>query len=87
MNEHTGSSNCKSMLGNLSDFIDGDLETELCSEIETHLSSCENCRIVVDTLKKTVELYRQTSEPVDIPIEVRQRLFQKLNLDPMPGEK
>ena len=80
MNEHNGFSNCKSMLENLSDYIDGDLQAELCKEIEQHISGCENCRIVVDTLKKTVELYKQTSEPVDLPIEVRQRLYKKLKL-------
>jgi anti-sigma factor (TIGR02949 family) len=80
MDDHNESSNCKSMLGNLSNYIDGDLQAELCEEIEQHLNGCENCRIVVNTLKKTVELYKHTSEPVDLPIEVRQRLYAKLKL-------
>ena len=45
---------CKSLLGSLSDYVDGTAQEEICRELEEHLSDCENCRIVVDTLKKTV---------------------------------
>ena len=80
MDEHLISHNCKNLLGNLSDYIDGDLQAELCSELEEHLAGCEDCRIVINTLKKTVELYRQTSEEVILPEAVRERLYLKLNL-------
>lgn len=81
MSEHTHSPHCKQLLGNLSDYIDGQLQDELCIELEQHLKDCDNCRIVVNTLRKTVELYKQTNEPVDLPDEVRERLYHKLNLD------
>jgi hypothetical protein len=41
---------------------------------------CENCRIVVDTLRKTVLLYQQNSQPASVPAEVRERLYRKLDL-------
>ena len=47
-------------MGNLSEFIDGELQAELCAELEQHLEGCDNCRIVVNTLRKTIELYKQT---------------------------
>lgn len=72
---------CRKLLGSLSDFVDGDLGQELCAEIEQHMDDCENCRIVVDTLKKTVTLYQTSSEPADMPEDVRQRLFHRLELD------
>ncbi len=82
MINHTYTSSCKQMLGNLSDFIDGDLQAELCSEIEEHLKNCKNCRIVVDTLKKTVELYeRCASDETNLPDDIRERLFKKLALN------
>jgi len=82
MKNHNRVPSCKQMLGNLSDFIDGDLQIELCAEIEEHLKNCTNCRIVVDTLKKTVELYeRCASEETNLPNDVRERLFKKLSLD------
>ena len=72
---------CRRLLGALSDYLDGDLQEELCAEIERHLQECENCRIVVDTLRRTIYLYRATAEPGEVPPDVRQRLYHRLNLD------
>ena len=70
---------CKSLLSSLSDYVDGTAQEELCRELERHLAECEDCRIVVDTLKKTVYLYHSTAE-TDMPDAVRERLFKRLNL-------
>lgn len=72
---------CKHLLGSLSDYVDGELEGELCAELERHLSECKNCRIVVDSLNKTITLYHTTAQQVDVPEGVRQRLFRRLELD------
>ena len=80
MSEDTHSSECSHYLGSLSDFIDGELRDELCAEIEKHMHECEKCRIVVDTLRKTVELYEQCGEQAELPETVRERLFYKLEL-------
>ena len=72
---------CKDLLGTLSDYVDGTLKQELCAELEKHLAGCNNCRIVVNTLRKTVELYRESSEPEDLPEEIRQRLYFRLDLE------
>jgi anti-sigma factor (TIGR02949 family) len=72
---------CRHLLASLSDFVDGELEAELCEEIERHMEGCENCQIVVDTLRKTIYLYRRSATPPDVPLDVRQRLFHRLNLD------
>jgi predicted anti-sigma-YlaC factor YlaD len=81
MSEHVHSSQCKQMLGSLSDYIDGDLQAELCAEIEAHMQDCENCRIVVDTLRKTIELYEQAAEPAGLPEGVRERLLVRLAIE------
>jgi anti-sigma factor (TIGR02949 family) len=72
---------CQNLLGSLSDFIDGSLSDDLCVELEQHLAECENCRIVVDTLQKTIYLYHATATTPDVPSEVRERLFHRLDLD------
>jgi anti-sigma factor (TIGR02949 family) len=72
---------CQNLLGSLSDFIDGSLSADLCVELEQHLAECENCRIVVDTLQKTIYLYHATATTPDVPSEVRERLFHRLDLD------
>ena len=73
--------NCHQLLSSLSEYVDGTLGDELCAEIERHLSGCENCRIVIDSLRKTIYLYRVTATPPCMPSEVRDRLFQRLDLD------
>ena len=73
--------NCRHLLGSLSEFVDGTLEDELCAEIQRHMQGCENCRIVVDSLKKTIYLYQVAKEPAVVPEEVRERLYRRLDLD------
>ncbi len=72
---------CGEFLESLSDYVDGVLGDALCKEIESHMTDCENCRIVVDTLKKTIYLYQETSVKAEIPMGVRERLFHRLDLD------
>lgn len=76
--DHAG---CRRYLGSLSDYVDGSLAAELCQEIEAHMSECENCRVVVNTLTKTVLLYRQLPQP-EMPHDVKERLFKVLDIRP-----
>ena len=76
---------CRKLLGSLSDYIDGSLEAELCAEIERHLSECEDCRVVVDSLNKTVYLYHTQAEQEAMPEGLRERLFRRLKLDDYQG--
>ncbi|NUQ38580.1 MAG: zf-HC2 domain-containing protein [Caldilineales bacterium] len=72
---------CGQMLTLLNDYVDGALAPELCTALETHLAACQNCQIVLDTLRKTVYLVQQLPEaPVALPEEVEQRLFAALAL-------
>ena len=71
---------CKNLLSQLSDYIDGELETALCAEIEHHMADCPDCRAVVNTLEKTIELYR-TAGRAEVPPDVRNRLYKVLKLE------
>lgn len=72
-------STCRQLLDSLSDYVDGELGEELCREIEAHMTECDNCRVVVDTLRKTVLLFHAL--PSDsLPQGVEQRLFKRLQL-------
>lgn len=73
--------NCHHLLGSLSEYVDGELDDELCAALEQHLEDCENCRIVVDTLKKTVYLYHATSQEEIMPGDMRERLYRSLNIE------
>ena len=70
---------CRELLKNLSDYVDGELDQALCVEIERHMLDCDDCRVVVDTLRNTVLLYGcLPSEP--LPAAVEHRLFDRLEL-------
>lgn len=79
MNDHNHQ-NCKALLGDLSEYIDGELPPELCAEIEKHLEGCENCRVVLNTTRRTIDLVQDPARE-NVPDEVRERLFKRLNLD------
>jgi anti-sigma factor (TIGR02949 family) len=72
---------CEELLSSLSAYIDGDLAPQLCQELEKHLAECDNCRVVLNTTKRTIELVHSPAEKSDLPEDVRERLFKRLNLD------
>lgn len=83
MDQHT----CRYLLDSLSDYVDGSLGKEFCAEIDRHLENCENCRIVIDSLRKTVYLYHSTSSQTPtVPNDVKQRLFRRLELEDIIGK-
>ncbi len=57
---------CRSLLDGLSLYVEGEAPPELCSEIERHLAGCSDCRVVVDTLRRTIDLYHRLPRP-DLP--------------------
>ena len=70
---------CQELLGQLSDYVDGELEEALCAELEAHLAGCPNCRVMVDTVRKTITLYSRQAT-TKLPADVEARLFSVLNL-------
>jgi len=73
--------NCQALLGSLSEYIDGELPANLCEEIEKHLEGCDNCRVVLNTTKRTIDLVQIPVDEETVPADVRERLFLRLNLD------
>jgi len=69
--------NCKGVIREISNFIDGALEPAEKQELERHLEDCEDCKIVVDQTKLTVDIFCD-SEPVELPIDVKTRLHEAL---------
>ncbi len=87
MSEHVHTAKCSTMLGDLSDYIDGNLQDEICAQIEEHMKTCDNCRVVVNTLRKTVELYEHCNDEVELSGEVKERLFARLELNDYMNNK
>ena len=78
MNTHE---TCGQLVASLSEYVDGTLDETLCTDLERHIQDCDDCRVVVDTLRRTIELYHITAPEVDVPADVRLRLYACLNLE------
>lgn len=50
---------CHELMTQISAYIDAELEAHLCAELEQHLANCVDCRIILNTTQKTIELYRR----------------------------
>jgi anti-sigma factor RsiW len=74
---------CKKYLTLLSDYADGELDQDLCDMLEQHMAECEDCTIVVNTLKRTIDLVHMSTDEQEpaLPDDVRMRLFKRLSLD------
>ncbi len=72
---------CKEIMENLNPYIDGDLDPTLCGDIEAHIKDCQNCQIVVNTLKKTIHICKKIGEETTLPSAARRRLYTCLDLD------
>lgn len=61
----------------LSSFLDGSLDEDFKRDLRSHLTRCQHCKVVVDTTRKTIELYCD-GEIVPLPDPVRDRLHEVL---------
>ena len=64
---------CTEFLGLLDDLIDDSVTPELRAEVQTHLHRCGHCEVVLNTTRKTIEIYR-SHEIYDLPAGLRVRL-------------
>ncbi|MDX2033990.1 MAG: zf-HC2 domain-containing protein [Blastocatellia bacterium] len=53
---------CREMFARLSEYLDGELDEDLCQCFDSHMRDCEPCLAFLATLKKTVELCRSASD-------------------------
>jgi anti-sigma factor RsiW len=69
--------NCKGVIREISDYIDGELELSARQELEHHLEHCGDCKMVVDQTRLAVDVFCD-SEPVELPADVKSRLHEAL---------
>ena len=64
---------CTEFLAILDDVIDESIASQTRAEIESHLRKCGHCEVVLDTTRKTIEIYR-CHEVYEMPTGVSERL-------------
>lgn len=62
------------------DFMGEDLDAPACKEVAEHLEKCPNCKVYLDTVKKTVTICKENEKQEAMPREVKNRLFKVLKL-------
>jgi len=64
---------CTEFLSILDDVLDESIAAETRTEIEVHLKKCGHCEVVLDTTRKTIEIFR-CHEIYELPTDVSERL-------------
>lgn len=66
---------CKEFLQELNDYLDEVANIEMRHRIEAHITKCPNCFVILDTTKKTIQVYKGMQlEP--LPDDVQSRLLK-----------
>ena len=49
--------NCRDVVNEISSYLDGELDETVKQELRDHLKKCHDCKVIVDTTRKTIEFY------------------------------
>lgn len=69
--------NCSQVIQQLSEYLDGGLDSTLARDLAHHLEGCFDCRLVRDTTRRTIEIFCNC-RPAPLPPGVRRRLREAL---------
>lgn len=68
---------CKKYFRSISEYLDGELDADICKKIEAHLDRCPECRECLDSLRRTIELCKKAAAE-EIPADAGHRLRAKI---------
>lgn len=70
---------CKEIFARLSEYLDQDLPPDVCEQIERHMAGCAPCEEFVESLRRTVDLFREHATgaaPGPLPERARAELLE-----------
>lgn len=68
---------CEELLLHLNEYVDGTIDPEVCEQFEEHMVDCDPCQVVVDSIRKTIVLYKE-GERYELPLQFKTRLRDTL---------
>ncbi len=77
---------CRPFMERLCEALGEDITSPICRELKEHLDQCPECSLQIDTVRRTVEIYRSVP-PERVPGDVEKRLLAKLQLPPLSDDR
>jgi len=68
---------CKDFLRELNEYLDEAVDPATKQHWQSHVNECPNCFVIVDTTKKTMQVYKGMEEQT-LPVDIKSRLMQAL---------
>ena len=78
--------NCTEFLSKMTDYFDGEIAPDLLVEVRAHLCECSHCEVVVNTTRRTIEIYKD-NEIYEFPPELRERLHTAIMAKCVPSAR
>ncbi|MCI0656353.1 MAG: zf-HC2 domain-containing protein [Acidobacteria bacterium] len=75
---------CDQVLAELQDYLDDDLAAEVRQQLDGHLSHCKTCRVIYDSLKRTLTLVTESGSftlPQSVSGKIQQRVMERIKKD------
>ncbi len=64
----------------LCNYLGEDLDHPMCKELARHLQECPECQFYLETIKLTVNLFRDSHPPKPVPEEIKKKLLSTFPL-------
>lgn len=77
---------CEEVWVEVSNYLDGQVELGLRSDIEQHVRGCKRCAAVLDGMRNVVELYGD-ERMLEVPVGFSRRLHRRLESDISPSRR
>lgn len=67
---------CPDIVQTLSEYLEGDLNPQICSEMEGHVAQCQGCAQDCNELKEALQICQLSS--CEVPEDVQERISEKI---------
>jgi hypothetical protein len=78
--------NCEQVWREISNYLDGDVDSELRAAIEEHVRGCQHCTAVLEGTRNVIQLYGD-ERMMEVPVGFSRRLHQRLESDLSPSRR
>jgi len=78
--------NCEHVWREISNYLDGEVDSELRVAIEEHVRGCKHCTAVLEGTRNIIQLYGD-ERMMEVPLGFSRRLHQRLESDLSPSRR